>query len=110
MTRIALTDGSNAWFDADKAIEFAEATWWDGSNHISVITGSQWEHETLFYTRSGNWVLRFASCYQGTPTTYTQVSEQDAVDWLITNDHHDINNLPTQIQVRVSEAVANAEV
>ncbi len=33
------------WFDPGKAKRYDEATWWDGSNNISVATSSQWESE-----------------------------------------------------------------
>ncbi|MBZ5574867.1 MAG: hypothetical protein LAO09_23685 [Acidobacteriia bacterium] len=45
MTRQALTDGSGAWFDRSAAEAFEESTTWDGRNHISDATGSQWNHE-----------------------------------------------------------------
>ena len=45
MRRQATTDGSGSWFDLDKAESFEEETQWNGNNHISKATGSQWEHE-----------------------------------------------------------------
>lgn len=89
MKRIALTDGSNTWFDADRGEKFEEDTNWDGSNHISVATGSQWEHEVLYRTASGKFVLHEWSNWHGTPDRYTTISEKSAYDWLVRNDHAD---------------------
>lgn len=89
MNRISLTDGSNTWFDADRATKFTEDTNWDGSNHISVNTGSQWHHEVLFCTASGKFILHTWSNYQGTEDTYESISEAKAYDWLIRNGEAD---------------------
>ena len=65
MKRVVITDGSGAWFDKDKAIEFDEDSWHDGRNFISRATGSQWEHQALYFTKSGVWILHNWSQYQG---------------------------------------------
>ena len=89
MKRIPLTDGSNTWFDADRAQEFNEDTRWDGSNHVSVATGSKWDHEVLYRTASGKYVLRTWSNWQGKLDTYEEIPESQAFDWLVANDHAD---------------------
>src|SRR5690606_26064843 len=43
------------WFDDEKAERFAEDRDWNGSNWISVATGSQWHHEELYRTAGGRW-------------------------------------------------------
>ncbi|KZS63109.1 ribbon-helix-helix domain-containing protein [Mycobacterium kansasii] len=96
MTRINVYDYDDyegtetlaGWFDDDSAESFAEDTRWDGNNHISVPTGSQWEHEHLFRTRGGRWVLHCWSQWQGSKPTYRFVSESRARDWLLANDHN----------------------
>jgi len=78
------------WFDYDAAVKFAEETDWDGSNHISVNTGSQWDHETLLRTAGGRWVLRTHSNRQGVMDGYQFVSDEIAKDWLLRNHADDI--------------------
>lgn len=82
MTRIALTDGTNRWFDADKAELIKEDTFWNGNNWISKATGSQWEHEALYRTRGGKWILNHSSSYQGVPESYTEINSREAAEWL----------------------------
>jgi len=79
MARVALTDGSGSWFDTKAAILFKEDTNWDGRNQISVPTRSQWDHEWLYYTKSGKWVLNDFSNYQGSTEGYRQIDEQAAI-------------------------------
>lgn len=74
------------WFDLDKATKFHEDTEWDGSNHISVATGSQWDHEMLIRTAQGRWVLNTYSNRQGVMETYRFISDNDAREWLLRND------------------------
>jgi len=87
MTRIALTDGSGKWFDEDKAEVFNEDTDWDGNNRISCATGSQWNHETLYRTKSKRWVLNWWSQWQGSTETYTEIDDKTAAAWLVRNGH-----------------------
>ena len=75
------------WFDDEKAEKFIEARNWDGSNMISVATGSQWNHEALYRTAGGRWVLNAWSQYQGTLESYTYVSDRKAETWLLLNEH-----------------------
>ena len=89
MQRIALTDGSNSWFDLDRADGYRESTHWDGNNHISDATGSQWDHEVLYRTATGRYVLHYWSQYQGHPEGYRAVEDQAAYDWLVRCGHED---------------------
>ena len=112
MKSIPMTDGSG-WFDEDKAIVFNEDTWHDGRNHISTATGSQWDHEALYYTKSGNWVLNCWSNYQGTAESYGPVSAEDAAAWLIQNSRLDgkqFAKLPESVRLAVNETVDAVEV
>lgn len=74
------------WFDRAKAEEFREATRWDGSNHISLATGSQWDHEILYRTAGGRWVLYSWSQWDGRPDSYRFVSGYKAREWLLLNE------------------------
>ena len=89
MNRIALTDGSGKWFDCDKAEKYEEKTYWNGNNHISKATGSQWEHEALCLTKSGKWILNHWSQYQGVPETYNVVSDDTAAAWFAKQEFQD---------------------
>ena len=71
------------WFDIESATKFSEDTWFDGSNRISKATGSQFEHEALYRTAGGRWVLNKWSQWQGTHETWEFVSDVEAREWLI---------------------------
>lgn len=101
MTRIQLTDGSGNWFDQDTAEEFKEDTRWDGNNHVSIATGSKFDHEALYLTERGAWILHSWSQWQGSCESYESIEEERAHLWLLNNGHHD--SVP-------SDVVAEAEV
>ena len=77
------------WFDYDKVQKFREDTEWDGSNHISVATGSQWDHEMLLRTAQGRWVLMTYSNRQGVMDGYRFVKDAEAREWLLRNNGDD---------------------
>jgi hypothetical protein len=87
MQRQALTDGSGRWFDLDSAECFDEHTWWNGNNHISKATGSQWDHEKLYRTAGGRWILNQWSQWQGSSETWEEINDAEAAAWLVTNNH-----------------------
>ena len=74
------------WFDRAKAEKFEEATRWDGNNHISIATGSQWDHEALYRTAGGRWVLHFWSQWEGRPERYRFIDSDEAREWLLLNE------------------------
>jgi len=73
------------WFDRDAATAFDEDTHWDGHNNISAATGSQWDHQRLYRTGQGRWVLHCWSQWEGTVPTWHFVDEKLALNWLIQN-------------------------
>lgn len=82
------TIGVVGWFDVAKATDYHEATMWDGNNNISNVTGSQWEHELLYRTAKGRWVLHSWSQYtSGNPPAYHFVEADTARQWLIAQEH-----------------------
>ena len=92
MTRINVFDDENkliGWFSDDAATAYDEDTRWDGNNHISIATGSQWEHETLYRTQQGRWVISWWSQWQGSRPRRWFVGEDEARDWLLANNHDD---------------------
>lgn len=76
----------DGWFDEDKADLITEETEWDGNNHRSVHTGAQFEHQALYRTTGGRWVLHTWSQRQGTSPTYQFVTDDTAREWLIRNE------------------------
>jgi hypothetical protein len=86
-SRIVLTDGTGRYFDGAKAQSWDEATRWNGNNHISRATGSQWEHERLYRTPAGIYVLHHWSQWQGSTESYEQISADEAAAWLSRNEH-----------------------
>lgn len=113
MQRITLTDDSGKWFDGDKTINFKEDSTWDGNNHISKATGSQWHHQTLHYTKTGRWVLWESSQWQGSTDRYSEVSQEAAIDWLVSQccfDDDGIQKLPKSVQESVKAGIESAEI
>ncbi|WP_038040171.1 hypothetical protein [Thermorudis peleae] len=87
MKRQVLTDGTGRWFDREKATRFDEAREWDGRNWVSKATGSQWDHEELYRTKSGRWIRHWWSQWQGSTDRWEEVTEAEAVRWLLQNDY-----------------------
>lgn len=85
MARIVLTDGSGRFFNSSKATVFEENTRWDGRNHVSLATGTQFEHETLYLTKSGNWFLYSWSQWQGSTPSCEEVDAAFAAGWMSRN-------------------------
>lgn len=81
MNRIAITGTSGQWFDLDKAKHYEENSYWDGSNHISKVTNSQWDHESIYFTAGGKFILNSWSNVQGGSDTYEIISEEEAAKW-----------------------------
>lgn len=79
-------DGKLGWFDPAKAERFTEATWWNGSVHISKATGSQWDSQAVYRTKGGRWVLRCWSRRQGEGESYRFISDEEAKKWLLENE------------------------
>lgn len=74
----------------------------NGSNWISVATGSQWAHETLYCSRRGRYWLEHESDYQGSTPRAEWVSNHSAAQWLLANDHELPEDLKA-LEAEVSE-------
>ena len=83
MKRQAIDGGG--WIDLDATTNFMESTHWNGNNHISDATGSQWEHESLHCSRKGVYVLRHWSQHQGSGESWTRIDADAAAEWLVRN-------------------------
>ena len=85
MARYRMEDGTV--LDTENATDhWDEATRWNGNNYISVATGSQWNHQTLYRSRKGRYYLVHTSQWQGSTPHAEWVSEHEAVRWLLANE------------------------
>jgi hypothetical protein len=114
MERIKVTDieGEPAgWFDPEKAYSLEEETRWNGSNQISEATGSQTEHEKLYLTASGQWILNHWSQFQGRAETFRLINQNEAVQWLLKNQYkaNELEHLPKAKQDELLEALQQYE-
>lgn len=98
MARINVTEtdhqGASAvvgWFDPARAERFEEGERWDGSNNVSLATGSDREHEALYKTAGGRWVLGWSSAYESAQDRYRFVGADEAREWLVRNEYADVN-------------------
>jgi len=75
-------------FDTERAAAtWEEASDWNGSNHISRATGSQWNHETLHKSAKGRYYVVRSSNIQGSQDEMEILSPREAAAWLLLNDH-----------------------
>jgi len=77
-----------------------EGTRWDGRNHVSLATGSQWDHQTLYRSRRGRYYVVHTSQWQGSRAYGEFVSSHQAAVWLLANEHQ----LPAEL-MQEGEAV-----
>lgn len=96
MKRVYLSENGK-WFDLEKATKYDEETYHDGSNFISKSTGSQWEHEILFRTAAGKFILNSWSNFQGRPEKYEIVSKEFAAEWFVKNEYA-TENIPEELK------------
>lgn len=89
--------------NTEKATRFwAEATRWNGSNNISVATGSQWVHQTLYRSRRGRYYIEHESQWQGSTPHAEWISPEEATRWLLANRYEVPDELQTHVE-QVSE-------
>jgi len=99
MSRYRMEDGTV--IDTSKANEsWDESTFWDGNNHCSSATGSQWSHQKLYRSRKGRYYIEHTSQWQGSRAHAEWVSREEAARWLLTNEielPEDLENLEDEI-------------
>ena len=89
-------------FDTERAAAtWEEASDWNGSNHISRATGSQWNHETLHKSAKGRYYKVMSSNVQGSQDEMEILSPREAAAWLLLNDHE----LPDDLRELEGEVV-----
>jgi len=91
-----------AIFDTEKAkANWSEASDWNGSNHISRATGSQWNHEDLYLSKKGRYYVVRSSNFQGSSDEMEILSPREAAVWLALNDH----DMPDDLREVADEVV-----
>ena len=83
MKQISLDDGRLATISET----YQDRTRWNGSNEISLATGSEFVRERLHHTASGRWVMCSTSQYEGTAPTAEEIDAEAAARWLIRNHY-----------------------
>jgi hypothetical protein len=82
MARFEMDDGTIV--DTQNAKKsWEEETDWNGNNHISRATGSQWDHEKLYKSAKGRYYIVESSQWQGSTDSANFVSDQEAATWLL---------------------------
>lgn len=74
------------YFDSDAATRYDEDFEWLNGNKISTATDTEWDHEALYRTKGGRWVLNAWSQRQGVKETYRFIDGDQAKDWLLRNE------------------------
>lgn len=98
MARYKMDDGTV--IDTDNAQQdWEENTWFDGHNHVSVSTGSQWTHQRLYKSRKGRYYIEHTSQWQGNTPHAEWVSPQEATRWLLMNNHE----IPADLAAHVDD-------
>jgi len=64
-----------------------EDTVFDGHNHISKATASQWYHQELYRSRKGRYWIECTSNWQGEQARAEWLSPEAATRWLLLNGH-----------------------
>jgi len=99
MSRYRTEDGTVV--DTDNAqASWEEAKDWDGSNHISRATGTQWDHQKLYKSRKGRYYIECWSQWQGSRAHVEWLSPEAAARWLLHNDEElpdDLKPLETEV-------------
>ena len=71
----------------EKAVRsWEEDTRWDGSNHISKATGSQWDHETLYQSSKGNYWIEWTSQWEGKLPSARWMTPEEAACWILAQE------------------------
>lgn len=92
----------NKVFDTEKAkARWEEVLDFDGGNHISRVTGSQWNHETLYKSLQGRYYVVRSSDVQGSQDEMEILCPREAAAWLILSDH----DLPEDLKELEGEVV-----
>lgn len=83
----------NTIVDTENATkEWKQSTYWDGHNHVSKATGSQWIDQGLYRSRKGRYYTVTSPRIDG--QRYARwLSPQEATMWLLNNGHEATEDL-----------------
>jgi hypothetical protein len=85
MARYRMDDG--VIVDTKRATEhWDEKTRWNGNNHISVNTGSQWAHQRLYRSAKGRYWIECWSQWQGSLPYARWLDRAETAKWLLLNE------------------------
>lgn len=86
--------------DTDNATQsWDEETDWDGNNHISRATDTQWDHQRLHRSKRGRYYVEHTSQWQGSRPHVEWVSNEEACRWLLHMEH----DIPEEIAHLIEE-------
>jgi hypothetical protein len=90
MNKASLADNSGRWFDIDSAREWPESVMLasDGTP-VSRASGNSWEHETLYLTSHGSFVMHFFDEHNPSLSQFVECDPKKAVKWLLSNGYND---------------------
>lgn len=77
-------------FSIDAAEVYESQTYWDGRNTRQCATRSQWDHETLYRTAGGRWVMHSWSAWQGREERWELVHDDTVEAWCLRAERHDV--------------------
>ena len=80
MKRAVISD-STQWFDKDAAKEFL------GKTGVGVFGNKSAFYEMLYQTKKGIWVLYKGTTCLGMRDTYSVLSAEECVAWMLRNEH-----------------------
>lgn len=89
MNKVVLENGK--WFDLSRTKQWKEAL---GEDRVSKATRRKYEHEALHRTRKGNWLVHSWSACEAV-TSWREISERDALTWLVRNGHEPTSKMKT---------------
>ncbi len=81
---------------------FSEGTEWDGRNTVSLATGDQWVHQTLYRSKKGRWYIETNSQWQGSTPHAEYIEPFDAARWLLKNNYK-AEDIPSELSKYVPE-------
>jgi hypothetical protein len=78
----------NTVVNTDNATQsWDQATYWDGHNHVSKATGSQWIDQRLYRSRKGRYYTVTSPRIDGQRDYAEWLSPQEATRWLLQMEH-----------------------
>ena len=86
MARYEMSDGMIV-DTGNASAKWAECRYHDGKNLVSLATGSQWDHETLYRSRRGRYYIEHYSQWEGSVPDAEWISNEEAARWLLKMGH-----------------------